>query len=164
MKNMNLDECDENKAQAADDTNCSSDSDNQSIISIADTNTSICSGSSDEFVVVPTVENNEVEEKKEVKVEETNEEVKAGGSDDNNNSANDENDTAKKLIDVVKKEDNKSGKLNVKIKMLFKRKKQICSIRKIVYINFVNNVSIILLGDFNIRVAQVLLKTYFLCY
>lgn len=71
----------------ADDTNCSSDSDNQSIISIADSNTSLTSESGEEFVIVPSnAEENVKEEPKEdetVVVKQEPQEIVA--NDDNNN-------------------------------------------------------------------------------
>lgn len=73
----------------ADDTNCSSDSDNQSIISIADSNTSASSGSSEDFVLVPHTQPTD----EAVKLEEAEEMIdgiavqeEAPGNDDNNNN------------------------------------------------------------------------------
>lgn len=115
LKDLTLDAAEDNdlsreeEKARADDTNCSSDSDNQSIISIADTNTSICSGSSDEFVVVPVAAKEEHEKSEEtIEVEKIKEQ--AVENDANNNNSNEE-DAAKKLADTVKKEGSKSGKV-----------------------------------------------------
>lgn len=104
MKNLSLDGAEDNKEEIAtgsQDDNCSSDSDNQSIISIADTNTSVCSGSSDEFVVISAGEKSQNEEDK-VEV------ADVGNADDNNNNAGGATDLSK-LSTVIKTEGSKSG-------------------------------------------------------
>lgn len=72
-----------------DDTNCSSDSDNQSIISIADSNTSISSGSSEEFVLVPHMESADEtvkQEQQEITDAVAVQEEETPVNDDNNNN------------------------------------------------------------------------------
>lgn len=113
LKNLSLDGGEDNDLSreekiAADDTNCSSDSDNQSIISIADTNTSVCSGSSDEFVVIPiSAKDENTQEASTIEVEKI--EGRPSGSGDNNNN-NDEENVANSIAEIVKKEGSKSGK------------------------------------------------------
>lgn len=107
LKNLRINEGEDNDLSreekvAADDTNCSSDSDNQSIISIADTNTSVCSGSSDEFVIVPTSPQEQISPITITDVEKINEQ----DGDSNNNN---EEGITQKLAETIIKESNKSG-------------------------------------------------------
>lgn len=120
MQNLSLDgaEDDNNLSKqetvAAEDTNCSSDSDNQSINSIADTNSSICSGSCYDFVVVtpPAAVEKEEQVPNEVKEENkilTDEAGAIVNDDNNNNNTSTQEDLTKNLADVIKKEGSKSG-------------------------------------------------------
>lgn len=116
LKNLSLDGGEDNDLSreekiAADDTNCSSDSDNQSIISIADTNTSVCSGSSDEFVVIPiTAKDENTQEAGIIEVEKLEGRPSETSGDNNNNNNNDEENVTNNIAEIVKKEGSKSGK------------------------------------------------------